>query len=632
MPALPILSALLLYLLRRRSRSALDAFVESTILWGVLVLLLTELLSILHLVTWAGVTAGWALLTLALAARLWHSRGATRVPSGSVVVPVWAALPALLALVITFVVAVVAPPNSTDALTYHMARVAHWIQDRSTVAYATSVTHQIFMPPWSEYAIMHLQVLAGGSDRYASLVQWAAFLGCLTLGGGLARRLGADSRGVGLTVVLIATLPTAIIESSSAQNDIVTAFWSAAFAWFCLKDRPVGQMGDTLLAGSALGLAIATKGTAYTICAPFLGWWLLRRMGSSRVRTLMLHAGILAFIVLLLNLRLYTQNIRLFHDPLGPSAMRATLGNASHGFGTLASNIVRNATVHLRTPKASWNKRIFRGVERLHSWAGLDVQDPATTFPGDAFQVPLMSTYEGRTGNPLHFVMYVLAAGLLWVRPRRTLLHQYSIAILAGALLFCWIFRWQHWHGRLHTPFFILGAPLVATSLQSLLVGWRAGALTLLLWLASLPWLVANNMRPLLPIPETRLTFAAGSIFSLPREEQYFSQATARAYWRVIDDLAQSGCTDLGLVGDENTRVYPLVPFARTRRLDLRLYYVFVKNETRELETTPPICALFVAELQPAGWQPGPPYQSSELRWSEGRFALWQPPAGRRDR
>jgi hypothetical protein len=632
MPALPILAALLLYLLRRSSRSALDAFVESAVLWGVLVLLLTEVLSTLRMVTLVGVTAAWGVITLALAATLWRSRGAPRVRDDAAEVPLWAAIPTLVTLVVTLIVTLVAPPNSTDALTYHLARVAHWMQHHSVAAYATSVTHQIFMPPWSEYTIMHLQVLAGGSDRFASLVQWLAFLGCLILGYGLARRLGADSRGAGTTVVLIATLPTAIIEASSTQNDLVTAFWSAAFAWFCLDDRRVGQMRETLLAGSALGLAIASKGTAYTICAPFVGWWLLRRMRSFRVHKLMLHAGILACTVLLLNLRLYTQNIRLFHDALGPSAMRAALGNASHGFGSLASNIVRNATVHLRTPKTSWNNRIAHSVERLHSWAGLDVQDPATTFPGDTFHVPLMSTYEGRVGNVLHFVIYVLAAGLLWVRPRRTLLHQYSIATFAGALLFCWTFRWQHWHGRLHTPFFILAAPLVATTLQSLLIGRRAAALTVILWLASLPWLLANNMRPLLSIPKTRLTFAAGSIFRVPREDQYFGQATARLYWRVVDDLAQSGCSEVGLVGDENTRVYPLVPFARARGLDLRLYYVFLKNETRELETHPPLCALFVAEEQPAGWQPGFPYQRFELRWSAGKFAVWAPPGRGRER
>ena len=70
--------------------------------------------------------------------------------------------------------------------------------------------------------------------------------------------------------------------------------------------------------------------------------------------------------------------------------------------------------------------------------------------------------------------------------------------------------------------------------------------------------------------------------------------------------------------------MYPLVAFARAQELDLRLYYIFVENETRQRETRPPICALFVAEQQAVGWLPGFPYDSFELLWRDGSFALWQ--------
>jgi hypothetical protein len=230
-------------------------------------------------------------------------------------------------------------------------------------------------------------------------------------------------------------------------------------------------------------------------------------------------------------------------------------------------------------------------------------------------------------GNPLHFLLILgTAAVLVWRRPLGSLRCQYALTVLAGALLFCWVFRWQHWHGRLHTPLFLLAAPLVGTLLQPFTVGWRTPALALFFWLASVPWLVANQMRPLVTLPETRLTYSSPSIFTVPRERQYFGEDVTAVYLRVVRDLARTGCIDLGLVGGEETRVYPLFPFARARGLDLRLYYVFVQNETRELEEHPRLCALFVTEEQPVGWQPGLPYDTLELQWSDGRFTLWQPP------
>ena len=319
----------------------------------------------------------------------------------------------------------------------------------------------------------------------------------------------------------------------------------------------------------------------------------------------------------------YGRNIHTFQHPLGPAQARADLGNAAHGAGPLASNVLRNAALHLRTPVRAVNDGVARSVERLDAWIGQDPEDPRTTYPGETWRVSYVSTYEGRMGNPLHFLVFGTTLVLACLRPTRNVQRHYGVAVLAGALLFCWTFRWQHWHGRLHTPFFLLAAPLAGTLLQRFAVGWRAWVLSGVFWLAALPWLVANQMRPLVSLPDTRLTYAAPGVFSTEREQQYFGKDITRVYERVLDDLAQRGCSDLGLVGGEETRAYPLFPFARSRGLDLRLHYLFVKNQTRDLEERPDICALFVAEEQPEGWRPAPPYDSLELQWREGRFALW---------
>jgi hypothetical protein len=317
---------------------AMNAFVHAAILWGVLVLVGTELLSLGRMVTQPGMATGWAIATVLLAGAVWRTRGTPRAFTSPAVLPVWVLLPVLSILLTTAVIALVAPPNSTDALTYHLARVAQWMQHRSVDPYATSVTRQIFMPSLAEYFILHLQVLAGGSDRFAPLVEWRAFAGCLVLGAGIARRLGADSLGVGLTVVLIATLPTAIIEASSTQTDLVVAFWSSALAWIALGEPGRHPLRDSLLAGGALGLAIASKGTAYVICAPLAAFLVLRRFRSAGGRAAAVYAGAVAAIALLILLPSYSRNLHTFHHFLGPSEGRADLGNVSHGVGALASN------------------------------------------------------------------------------------------------------------------------------------------------------------------------------------------------------------------------------------------------------------------------------------------------------
>ena len=67
------------------------------------------------------------------------------------------------------------------------------------------------------------------------------------------------------------TLPMAILQGSSTQNDMVAAFWlSCLVGLVCDRDFP-GRPGLSLEAavalGLILGLGLLTKGTVYLLCA-----------------------------------------------------------------------------------------------------------------------------------------------------------------------------------------------------------------------------------------------------------------------------------------------------------------------------------------------------------------------------
>ena len=83
--------------------------------------------------------------------------------------------------------------------------------------------------------------------------------------------------------------------ASTTQNDLVCAFWCLAVAYWVVAyvtERPAGG-GQVwwwaLWMGSALGLAIMSKPTAYLACAPFLLWLAIvavRRDGFVRTAAL----------------------------------------------------------------------------------------------------------------------------------------------------------------------------------------------------------------------------------------------------------------------------------------------------------------------------------------------------------
>lgn len=126
-----------------------------------------------------------------------------------------------------------APPNTWDSMTYHMSRVAHWIQNHSVAHYPTYNLPQLFHPPFAEFAIMHLQILSG-SDRFANFVQWFSMIGSIIGVSLIAKELNADLRGQVLAAVFCATIPMGILQASSTQNDYVVAFWLVCLAYFVL--------------------------------------------------------------------------------------------------------------------------------------------------------------------------------------------------------------------------------------------------------------------------------------------------------------------------------------------------------------------------------------------------------------
>ena len=109
-------------------------------------------------------------------------------------------------------------------MTYHLARVMRWIQDASLAPFPSHQISQDIQPPWAEYTLLNLHLLSG-SDWLDGLVQWGCFAGCVVGVSLIAARLGAGGRGQVFAAVYAATIPMAIIQASSVQNDLVVAYW-----------------------------------------------------------------------------------------------------------------------------------------------------------------------------------------------------------------------------------------------------------------------------------------------------------------------------------------------------------------------------------------------------------------------
>ncbi len=559
----------------RRGRAPLEALLLAAVLLGLVVAGLSEGLE-LTVGRWArpGLLHGVWALALAVSATF-----LLRAPAGAP--PLAACLPSpsmprspgavllamglvLLALVL-LLVAFGAPPNTFDALSYHLSRVRMWVQQAGIEPYASPDPRHVFMGSLPAWFQLHLRVLAG-SDRWANIPQLWAWL--LTAGGAalLARALGGDGRLQLAAAVCAASLPMAVLQAGTAMTDLFVTGWLAVAAAL-LFQRSFGGSRDLLTlacGGAALGLAVLTKGTGFIHGAAIGSGWVLAELWSGGWRPGRRGPLLGAVAVVLLCTALpstpgWGRNLRLFGSALAPSDQQTALLNEVHSPRYVAFNLVRNGAMQLAAPHlelawlgpmapserslAALNRRldgynrglVQRTVALGISW-GIPDGEPRVsstvecglTTPtgcdgmGQLFTVHAMARDEDTGSNPFHFL---LALGCLPVllmvrrgRPRGELVVL-GITVLLGVLLFHVQVKWQIWGSRLLLPMFVLAASWSMVVLGHLISTRLAMALAGLLLLLSAPFALDAELRPL---------WGQGGVLS---------QARASLRWSAVDYL-----------------------------------------------------------------------------------------------
>jgi hypothetical protein len=278
-----------------RLRSAV-AFVLGAyvVAWSELVALIT-VLSAPHLVTRTAVTAGVGVLLLGSVA-VWV---VTRRPSPPSPRPALQALAqalrdpvlAILALVVTlsflYLVALAfwTPPNSWDAMWYHLARAAFWKQQQAVGYIEPRNVVLNAHPPVAEIGDLYTMVVAA-DDRFATGVTLTAYVAAALAVFGIARRLLLDTRAALFGALVFATLPVIVLQASGGLVDLVVASFLAACVYFFLGERSA----ELALAASALALALGTKLTA-VMSIPILVLVALLASSRWRTRTLVLSGA-----------------------------------------------------------------------------------------------------------------------------------------------------------------------------------------------------------------------------------------------------------------------------------------------------------------------------------------------------
>jgi hypothetical protein len=608
--ALPVLAYFLLgrlFFLRGKKQFA-DALIKAHLVFFAIVAGSTELLSLFRAVEFLYVSVLWSLVVLVLLVWLIVDarNGLGTVfpivnPKGIDGSPHERTLWLIIGLILTctLATALLYPPNNYDSMTYHMARVAHWIHNQSVSFYLTSYPSQNYQMPLAEFAILHFQLLSG-SDVFANCVQWIAFCVAISLAWVLTAELGGDRASQLASAIAAATLPMAILQSSSTQNDLTAASFIFAFALFMLRLRNKLNRENILFASLSLGLALLTKGTSYIYCAAVgisLAVPVLLRAKSdfAALKKVVNSLFLVVLLALILTAGHLYRNYALYGHPLSTEGPK--YWNQRMSSRLFFSNAMRNAALHWGTPSDRLNWYVYRATQLL---LGEHLDDRDITWQKSRFEIRY-TFHEDTTGNPIHFFLAALSVSLAPALKRHRTLRVgcYALSVLVAAVLFCLLLKWQPYSSRFHTFLFLLSAPLIGIGIASM--GNHArhfySALITCMALYAMLFLLMNQTRKLL----------SHDWYTKARMELYFQNRPDffEPYKEAVNLLTRARAQDVGLYFDKDWE-YPLWVLADAHadtRANIHFRHVGVTNVSARLQTTTELPSYLLATKNMADWQ-----------------------------
>ncbi|MBF0483612.1 MAG: glycosyltransferase family 39 protein [Candidatus Omnitrophica bacterium] len=473
----------------------------------------------------------------------------------------------------TLIIALLAPPNTWDSMTYHMPKVMHWIQNKSLIYYPTPESRQLWSAPFAELIILHFQILSHG-DRFANMPQWIAFISSIILNSLIVKELYGSRLQQIICALLTATIPMAILQSSSTQNDLICGFLVLSCIYFIIRQLNDSSRIFHVFIWIAAGLAALTKSSALIFLCPFLGWYTLSIFKKYKLNAIIyLIAGTLLFISI--NLGLYLRNYTLGKDFIDPGKCDTKeVVNQSHEPQLILSNIIKNTALHLNYSIKPLNMQIENAVQSIHSLIGVKIVDNRNTFADYKFALTSATKHEDTAPNPIHMTLILFGFVCFWSFIKNTSAPKptfwfYLFSILAAWIMFAYLLKWQPWVSRLQTPWFLFCMPLITLILTSRTHKIIQITLLLFAFIFAMPVTFKNSSKKILGTNK--------NIFKIARIDQYFSNKPDLAfpYQDMANTINNLKIRNLGLGLSGETWEYPIA--------------ILLKNSPRieHLETIP---------------------------------------------
>lgn len=579
----------LLYIFIRQGKDRLEEYLQAVCLWTLVLLGLCYFWSLVGQLVYLTLVGSYLLLDACMLFLIFYKRKLKLSFKWRISSPLlWLCLLGLFGIVLRY--ALKSVPYNWDSMTYHLARIANWEQNRSVFPYATHIERQIASPVLGAYVNLFVYILGGKHDSLLNLLQ------CLSYGSngiilyGIARRLGVSEKTAFLAPLLYMGTPIALAEATTTQVDNFATLWFLCFLYFLLpfvtgkrkleRDRETGKV--IFFAALALSFGYLAKPSVCFGAAVFLCWLLMVEIREkAEVRVLLSYGALGACIVAVLLSPGVFINLLAFgsisHEGVGARQLVGSLAPAKLLVNFLKNFLYNFGAVKWEGVRSALTAFLYAASQFL----GVDLNDPAISEDGREFAFPDAPALSCDVALNV-FISVMMVICICWFLKRfkkqERVIRSFSCFALGSYLLFCVALRWEMYINRYMISYFALIAVFIVLQVYDMIQGinrLKAAGLGIgaVLVLGSVYGYISE-------IQYLR------SVSPFGRPSGYFTyyRAMMDEYVPIVEEIRQRGGGKIGLVIKGDSYEYPLWAMLNEAEVEYRIRHICVENSSGKYE------------------------------------------------
>lgn len=564
---LPLVFITFYLLILQRVKEIPRATAITTIAWYSVMLLFTEVLSVIHKMTKGIVFIVWLIVFL-ISLYICYKKRAFTIKSSLIPTTKLGkclAVFGLLWILLLGFAAIGTVPYNYDSMTYHLSRVANWVQNASVNHYATNIERQLFSPVLAEYAVLHTYLLSGG-DQFVNLIQFGAYLISAILIYGIAKTIHLNKVFCYVAVVLFLTMPMAVAQSVTTQVDMVGTMWLLIFVYLLIglvREERLTCSKETvfeiILIASCCGFGFLSKSTVCVSMLVFLAWFaIVRFFKKDSIFVLIRLAGLAALVVAIIVCETFIRNALTVGGVFASDNFSSILVS-TYDPRLLILNLFKNISIQVNS-----NLLFFLGQgltmagNAMASLMGVDINDFSIAFNGIDYSLISgeMLYHHDEASNPmiviLAFIGLILFIVLIVQKKIDVFQRNFCIITILSFILIASVIKWSPYQTRLMLPATAVLCVYTACILEhfckkEIIAYCAASAVTAMVFFEGVDTLVVNVGIPILYQPTHMDGFFCGT------KTKY-----AEGYKEICNYVKEKNFDEVGLLLGLDSYEYPL--------------------------------------------------------------------------